>query len=297
MADLEAAFRTELAARAAEGDANRRGAPDASELAALCARGRAAFPELKLDDEAFVRHVARCVAAAGDAAQPPASLAIEDLYLACACAAGAAGAVAQFDALCGAAIRAALATMAGTPVERDEVEQQLRIDLLVGGGAVPPRIATFRGQAPLTRWVAVATRRLAISMLRAEDAEERARERAAVDEHMPWRDPALALARQRYLPDFQWALEQAITRVGSRERLLLRLHLVKGVTTRRLASMYRVSQPTASRWLEQARQRVLHEMQQLLRERLALRPADIESLAALLKSQLDLSLSRLLQTR
>ena len=265
-----------------------------AELGALCARARKTFPDFALPDETFVRHLANCAAANRQDVARLASLAIEDLFLACACAAGDLNAIAQFENVCAAAIRTAIATVTATRVERDEVEQQLRTDLLVGRAGAPPKIAAYGGRAPLSRWVGVAARRLAISMARATGAEARARERAAFDHHVGWCDPAVALAKQRYRDDFRWALEQAIAHLGKREQMLLRLHLVAGATTRRIATMYAVSQPTASRWLEEARRDIVDEVRRLLGERLGLRPGDLDSLAAVLLSDVDVSLCRLL---
>src|SRR4051812_9076985 len=62
----------------------------AETLAALCARGRAAHPDLALDDLAFVAHLGRCAA---PIAGGPAPVHAEDLYLACAAVSGAAAAV------------------------------------------------------------------------------------------------------------------------------------------------------------------------------------------------------------
>jgi len=299
MAGLAAVFReacrgTTDGPTAVDGDDGELG----TRLAELCARGRAAFPELRVADEAFVRHLACCVIAdeAGErGAGALGSMAIEDLYLACACLAGIDGAIAEFDARCSASIRTAVAAMTSKRLERDEVEQQLRTELFVGAAGAPPKIRSYRGHAPLRRWAAVAARRLAISMLRSVHVEGRVRENAALAADLNWTDPAVALAKHRYYADFRRALEEAISQVGDRERMLLRLHLVKGATTRKIAEIYRVSQPTASRWLDQARARILEETQRLLRERLKLSAEEIESLVALIKSQLDLSLSRILQ--
>src|SRR5512142_1149129 len=68
-----------------------------SELSAACARGRAVFGHLALDDETFVKHLARIVGVGDEGLEPLDALAAEDLYLACACLAGTPGAVAAFE--------------------------------------------------------------------------------------------------------------------------------------------------------------------------------------------------------
>jgi len=153
-----------------------------------------------------------------------------------------------------------------------------------------------RRKAKSTCGGAVVAGRLALSILRSDGAEARARQRTAVEEGLTWRDPALALARRRYGADFQRALEHAISTIGSRERMLLRLHLVSGCSATKIARMFHVTQSTASRWLDQARERIADETRRLLHERLNLSASEIQSLATLVKSDLDLSLPRLLGT-
>src|SRR4029077_12372822 len=72
-------------------------------LASLYARGREAYPGLAVSEEAFGRYLARC------AADPKAlsNLAVEDVYLACACSEGVRGATAEFDEKHGRVIRRA----------------------------------------------------------------------------------------------------------------------------------------------------------------------------------------------
>ena len=78
---------------------------------------------------------------------------------------------------------------------------------------------------------------------------------------------------------------------------LLRLHLVNGVTVDKIGKMFNVSQATASRWLAAAREIVLDDVQATLGERLGATPDELASLAGLVASRLDLSLSLLLKTR
>src|SRR5438477_8727785 len=66
-----------------------------AELAAAWARGRAAFTDVALDEETFVRHLARALTRMSDGASISALVA-DDLYIACACLAGARGAATAF---------------------------------------------------------------------------------------------------------------------------------------------------------------------------------------------------------
>ena len=109
--------------------------------------------------------------------------------------------------------------------------------------------------------------------------------------------PETALLKERYRTAFEDALREALARVPERERVLLRLHLVNGVTVDKIGKMFDVSQATASRWLAAARKTVLDDVKATLGERLGATPDELASLAGLVASRLDLSLSLLLKTR
>jgi RNA polymerase sigma-70 factor (ECF subfamily) len=296
MIDLAQIFRDTVVARTHDPEHSVLRDLATEDLAAVCARARAAFPDLAVNDETFVRHLAGCVVEVARHGVALADLVVEDLYLACACLIDAPGAIAAFDIRCSAPIRSALGSVAGMAVDRDELEQQLRVRLLVGGDGVPPRIASYLGQGPLGRWVGVAAQRLAISLRRSDEIEAGARDHAALDDVLSWKDPGITLAKERFRAEFQRALSEALLRAADRDRLLLRLHFVNGMTVTSIARIYGVTQPTVSRWLQAARQAIADETQRLLRERVSLSDEEIRSLAVMMGSQLDLSISRLLDS-
>ena len=292
--ELVAAFRAEsprLADESAVSDAALE-----AKLAALVGRGRAAYPELALDSIAFVRFLARAVAR-GESEAPSSldAIEIEDLYLACACATSVGGAAERFEERCGARLGVVLAAVAKSPDLRAEVGQRVRDALLVGTAAEAPKIANYGGAGALDRWVAVVAQRQVASLLRHEASEQRAREGAAVEAAVTaGAAPEVAYAKQRYRGDFEQAMTDALAALPERERLLLRLHLVGGLSVENIGKMYGVSQATASRWLKSARDTVSDEVTRLLRERMHASPDELASLAGLVASQIEVSISRLL---
>jgi RNA polymerase sigma-70 factor (ECF subfamily) len=62
-----------------------------------------------------------------------------------------------------------------------------------------------------------------------------------------------------------------------------------------LATMYRVAEGTVRRWLADSRHRIVDETRRRLAERLDISPADCQSLVALLQSQVDLSVLKILK--
>jgi RNA polymerase sigma-70 factor, ECF subfamily len=168
--------------------------------------------------------------------------------------------------------------------------------LLVGGADAPPKIADYGGQGPLDRWVAVVAQRQVINIVRSDAVEQRARDgvaRAAAAE-LP-AQPELALAKQRYRGEFERAMKDALAVLGDKDRLLLRLHLVSGISLDEIAKMYGVSQSTVSRWMARARDLIAAEVERLLRDRVQVSRGELASLAGLVASQIDLSMSRLLR--
>ena len=255
METLSAAFLAELAEAVNSGEPSVRSKTDPAlemDLVAACARGRAAFPGLVLDDQTFVKHLARAAKTGGGTLDAFPQLVIEDLFLCCACLAGADGAAAAFHARHGATIRGTIARIV-RGADNGEVEQQLVAGLLVGSVAGPARIGTYAGKAPLDRWLGVAAQRAALMWLRENRTEARARDGAAAEPAPGGHThPEMAFLKDRYRGDFEGALKESLTRLPERQRTLLRLHLVNGVSVEKIGQMFAVSQPTASRWLAAA---------------------------------------------
>jgi RNA polymerase sigma-70 factor (ECF subfamily) len=263
-------------------------------VAAACTRGRAAFPEIPLTDETFARHLGRVFARNPDRTTIS-SLFAGDLYLACACLAGTAGAAEALTARYGSAIRRAIGRVVRGPNAR-EIEQEMLMELLVGTPVSPPELAGYAGRAPLTRWLEVVGHRAALRWLRAERTRGQVVERAAAEPTAVGETPAESnLLRERYRDDFERSLKEALGRVQERDRSLLRLHLVNNVSVDKIGKMLGVSQSTASRWLAGARENLLVDLKSILREQIRISSVEIESLADLVGGGLDVSISRILR--
>ena len=66
------------------------------------------------------------------------------------------------------------------------------------------------------------------------------------------------------------AFEQAIAELTADERNMLRLHFLDGLTVRELGRLYDTTASTVSRWMKQARTKIVDATRRLLGERLAL---------------------------
>jgi len=266
-------------------------------LTAACARGRSAHPQLALAEDLFAEHLGRVMRLGGAEPAALAELVIEDLYLACACLHGVGGAAALFAARYGATLRGAVTRIVGV-ADTDEVHQQLQQSLLVGSETSPPKIGGYAGRAPLERWVGVSARRAALMWLRENRTEHNARAAAGAEPALgsPLH-PETSYMKEKYRREFEVALTQALERLPEQERALLRLHLVNGVSLEKIGTMFSVSQPTASRWLAAARTKLLDDVKQTLAPRLGASSAELASLAGMVASRIDLSLSTLLKVR
>jgi RNA polymerase sigma-70 factor (ECF subfamily) len=108
-------------------------------------------------------------------------------------------------------------------------------------------------------------------------------------------DVDAAYLEARYKPEFEAAVRVAMTRLLPKQRTLLRLHLLDGLTIDVLGVHYKVSRATAARWLAGAREALAEGTRAELVEKLGLTPSQYESLARLLQNRLDVSVASLLR--
>src|SRR6202044_357253 len=126
-------------------------------------------------------------------------------------------------------------------------------------------------------------------------SKDAAEERRAV-EHVPSppSDPERRLIQQRYRDAFNEALRDAVDALDAEHREILRLHFVERRTLEQLAASLGVHRATVARRLKAAREAVLGQARRAIEARLDVHDAELDSLAGLMRSQLDPSLLRLL---
>jgi RNA polymerase sigma-70 factor (ECF subfamily) len=260
-------------------------------LVEIVARAGRAWPDLGLDPSHLVAQLARAVG--DDIAAGLAELYVEDFALAVACMDRLPGALELVDKLCGPAVVAAVARVDRSPELRDEVRQILWQRLFVGTGAAAPRILSYAGRGPLAGWVAVAAQRVALDLRR--DAARAVASDPDADQLLPANDhPEADYLRARYRVEFETAVHTALRALPDRDRLLLRLTTVCGLSHAQIANIYKVNQSTVTRWIARARDEVLEATEQAMCGKLGVPRAEFRSLAGLLLSRIDLSVSRVL---
>jgi RNA polymerase sigma-70 factor (ECF subfamily) len=261
-------------------------------LRSMLEEARRAFPEVAVDEAAFVGHLAERIAGEEDIEEALSSVLAADLLLAFACLSGDAAALRELGRRIDVEVHAALRGMAAGLELADEVRSVLGHRLLVGDGGAP-KLGTYAGLGPLPAWIRVAALRTGISLRRRGRREVRADDHAlfaAMDSAL---DPESRLSRERHAEELREALREAMASLSSRDRNLLRMYYAEGIKLDRLAIMHRVNTSTVSRWIARAREEVLERTRGALSARLKLSASQVESLLGLAQS-LDVSLESLL---
>jgi RNA polymerase sigma-70 factor (ECF subfamily) len=250
------------------------------------AAGRAAWPGVRLDKNAFAERV-KTLALEAENLTARAS----DIYLATACLARDPAAVLAFERSFLAPVPRLLTRVALSAHQEDELRQQLRIRLLVGP---TPRLGEYRAMGPLGGWVRVCALRLALDLKLGADA--RRGDSDALDALMVGAPGGEVLIdAEHHREAFQGALQEALTTLTPREKTLLRLHFLDGMNIDALGVVFRVHRATVARWLVAIRTQVLDRVRQTLSLDLGASPSEAISLVRLLRSEVQLSIRRILE--
>jgi RNA polymerase sigma-70 factor (ECF subfamily) len=261
-------------------------------LASLIDAGERAWPGLPRDRNRFLRHLAKRLQP-GAGCPALRSLHAADLYLACACTYGDGRALAELDRGYLSLVKGWVAHIGRDPAFTDEVGQVLRERLLLARPPDPPRIGDYAGAGPLSGWLRISALRTAYNLLRAEGA------RAGCENIEPTspalaQDAELALLRAEYQDEFRAAFANTLADLPASERNLLRLHYLDGLTLDELSPLFRLHKSSLSRALARARESILSQTRRRLAEQIGLPDREVDSILVFLRSQLDLSLRRLL---
>lgn len=265
----------------------------AQRIRSLLAGASEAWPGLHVEPERFLAFVSGHAAGDLGAAE---GLHVADLYLAFGCGLGKGEFIQALERVHGAALRRGLG--APSPAHgTDDFMQTLREKLFVGGGS--PKILEYAGRGPLGIWLTVVAKRTFLDQVRgAQRTQDRelahGREAIARIERR-LHAPELAYLKEKYRAEFKTAFAEAIADLDSRGRTILRLSLVQQLTHAQIASAYGVHRVTVSRWMEDARARILDGTRSRLSTRLNVEHSELTSILRLIESRMDVSLSRVLE--
>src|SRR5262249_15994791 len=154
-----------------------------------------------------------------------------------------------------------------------------------------PRITQYTGRGPLGAWVRVVALRAAADLARGEKRhlplDDASRGKPAVAT-----DPELRYLRVRYQAHFKAALETTLAQLAVKERNVVGMDQLEGMSTNAIGKLFNVHATTVLRWIMGARERILAETRRLLQEQLAVDDRELESVLALVAKSLDVSLRR-----
>lgn len=263
-----------------------------TQLQALVAGARAAWPSLSVDVAGFIRHVAARVAADSELGRLQAG----DLWLAFACLQQDPAALEAIDRLAASNVPAVLGQLP-PGLGADEVLQRLRVKLFVWAGDQPPAIMTYSGKGPLVPWMRAAAIRLVQDHLRrgAGQREVAASDDALLDTPAASGDLEVQLLKARYSGEFKAAFQEALAALSPRDLNILRMTYLDGVSPDEIGRVYQTHRTTVWRWLNQCREELLSSTRKFLAARVQVNEADLSSLMEAVHSQLDVSISRMLK--
>jgi RNA polymerase sigma-70 factor (ECF subfamily) len=255
----------------------------------------AAWPQLRVDPERFLAFLAARIPTGASATHAIALLPVADLYLACACIEGEAAALRAFEQHLFGEVRAVYARVRPLGHTREDVEQMVRERLFVASTPGRPRIADYGGASSLRHWLRVVVARLLINLATraphdlSAGADLSEAIEAIIDE------PEVEYLKQTYRAEARASFREAVAALEPRPRAVLRAALLDGCSIDDLAGVYSVHRATAARWLGDARLALGAELKKAMAQRLRVSPDELESILVLVRSQLELSLDRLIE--
>jgi RNA polymerase sigma-70 factor (ECF subfamily) len=258
-------------------------------LEAMVREARTAWPGVDVAPEDFAARLGEVVSE-GDLALE--AVHAGDLWLALGCLARDSKAIAAFEREIMAHVKPAVERVSGKGISADDMMQATREKLLVAADGTPPKLVQYTGKGPLRGWVRVVAVREALY------AQRNKRHDAPDDVALllqPGKDGIeLEILRARHADACRQAVHDALRRLTSEQRALLRYHTRDGLTIDQLAPMLGVHRATAARRLEKAREDALAHTRAILRERSGLSESEARSLCVALAKEVDVSIGRAL---
>jgi RNA polymerase sigma-70 factor (ECF subfamily) len=214
------------------------------------------------------------------------------LSLARACLHGDPGAIRELERLLEVNVRLFVARIDGSPSFVGEVRDNLRERLL---DPEQPRLARYEGTGPLLGWLRVVAIRVALDIKRSQYVTP-----ATIDSDIvecladSAGDPEVMAIKTEYRAAFERALTAAVAQLTARQRAVLRLYLLGQMNIDEIGKIYGVHRATVARWISTAQTAVLDAARAYLCKHHRLTTTELHSLARMLRSELHISLDRLL---
>ncbi len=270
-------------------------APDEAQLSHWLQRLRTAFPALEETDARLAFSLGEALR---DALPLNPDLRLEDFWLAKACVRGDAAALQLFEAHVLSKLGPSLRRVNPSDSFAEEMVQLVREHLLVPREGAAPRLSAYSGKGSLVAFVRATAVHLAVDARRADARHEGARLEDVPGEVLALsaESPELRTLLGRYGPALSRAFSDALAALPKRDRLLLRLHHVEGMSLEKVARAYKTPKSTVGRWIADARTAVMDGVRRTLAETMSVPGSEVDSLILGLRSRLELNLSAALRS-
>jgi RNA polymerase sigma-70 factor (ECF subfamily) len=246
---------------------------------------KAQFPRLSISFEEFVSRATSLNVSSDNATARAA-----DLCLAWSAGLGDPWAVDFIEANMVATVHSRLRARGAPAATADDVMQTVRAKLLVDR---PPRILMYNGTAPLAHWMFVIATRSLID----ERRKNRTPDVNMLVDHLvsPTPLPTDLPIDGGLREQARAALKEQLQALPARDRNVLRLHFLEGVSVDAIARTFGVHRVTVARWLWRAGDAIRDGLKETFRDRFGVASQDFDSLVRRLPSQLDYNLSSALE--
>jgi RNA polymerase sigma-70 factor, ECF subfamily len=166
----------------------------------------------------------------------------------------------------------------GDSGEGEDLAQEITVKMLTEGN----RMAGYNGRGSLAGWLRAAVAHAAVDRFRRArrlvSLEDSSNSGALAD----WMDTGEADSEEaldsRWGPIISNAVSESISRLAARDRLVLGLYYLRGISLLAIGRQFRIHEATVSRWIERLRRDIRKQLEKDLRKKHGLRTNDIRSL-------------------
>lgn len=258
-------------------------------LVRLFQQGRSAWPAIEVSLDAFVAHVAAVSATTLPVAELE-GLSGEGLYLCAACLRGDGSAHTLFDTVFLSPLSRVVGKVDGGRELSADVVQQLRGQFFAPAAGQRSAFLSYSGRGALAVWLKVLAVRAAQKLRRGAARNAEISDDGLVTLPASDADPELRFLKQQHRQHFKAVFAEALAALTSRDRSVLRMSLVEGLSIDDLGRVYDVHRATAARWVAAAREALVESTRRRLAERLKVTDAELDEVMGAVQSHLSISL-------
>ncbi len=261
-----------------------------AELQSAWGLGSVAHPSVAVEPRVFAAYLGARVETYSEIS----NLAVEDLYLACACSSGDPTAMTVFEARYGPEIGLALSKMPDARSMADEITQLILTQVLLPNESGQRGILSYRGRGGLFSWLRVVTVRRALRELSKQQRETPLGDEQILASLQPATD--LGYMKVMYRDAFRKAFASALAELDYDSRVLLRHHYVHTLSIDKLSVLHKIHRATAARRLAKAREMLLVSTRRRLLGDLRVTSEQLDSIMRLIASNLEGSIGGLMSS-